>query len=80
MCTDTGPCCCHGEDKAASESSDNTTTPLKVPSNFEEFDGVDDILAVRLVPIVHWFKVLLHEMRAERFKNFRLKKKMQTGK
>ena len=49
LCTDTGPCCCHGEDKTASESSDNTSTPLKVPSDFEEFDGVDDILAVRLV-------------------------------
>ncbi|XP_035214385.1 uncharacterized protein LOC118188137 [Stegodyphus dumicola] len=47
VCNQEGPCCCHGEkDAGTSESSDTPEVPLKVLPDFEEFDGVDDILAV----------------------------------
>ncbi|GFY37729.1 uncharacterized protein TNIN_450041 [Trichonephila inaurata madagascariensis] len=48
VCNDEGLCCCHGEkDARTSSSSDTPETPLRMTPDFEEFDGVDDILAVR---------------------------------
>ncbi|GFT39986.1 uncharacterized protein TNCV_12291, partial [Trichonephila clavipes] len=47
VCNDEGLCCCHGEkDARTSSSSDTPETPLRMTPDFEEFDGVDDILAV----------------------------------
>ncbi|XP_071033123.1 uncharacterized protein [Parasteatoda tepidariorum] len=42
VCSEKGPCCCHGG-SGTSSSSDTQEIP---PQEFEEFDGVDDILAV----------------------------------
>ncbi|GFR14366.1 uncharacterized protein TNCT_313491 [Trichonephila clavata] len=48
VCNDEGLCCCHGEkDARTSSSSDTPEAPLRMTPDFEEFDGVDDILAVR---------------------------------